>query len=144
MKDIERKLYSSWVNARPHVTTYGKNGYGEHRDVIVVRDDGSRLYNLWGTTLCFMNKRGTFYFRVTDEGNRHSFTCMSQTSKSRINNLLNFGYIIQKDYHNYLVINTFKNGKREPKETKLEHGNWYKIVNGEVVKMEGLPHGMLN
>lgn len=132
MNNIELKIYESWRKDRPHVSTYGKDGYHGYRDVVIVRDDGSKLYSLWGTRICFMNKRGTFYFHVTDRGNVHSYTCMSQTSKSRINALLPYGSITQKNYCNYY------------NETKLECCNWYKLVGGEVVKIEAMPNGLLN
>lgn len=143
MKKIEAEIYRSWASARPHVRTWGGSPRGRifviPRDEVRVESSGDRLYRLWGTTLCHKSRGGVFYFYVTDRGNRNSCTCMSQTSKSRINALMSYGCITQKKGHNYYEHIIYVNDKPNKVETKLETGYWYKLKNGNVIKLEGNP-----
>lgn len=143
MKQIESEIYLSWVNARPHGShwggTLGGRVFVRPRDEVMVEPSGKRFYYLWGTTLCHMSNNGVFYFYVTDRGNSQSNMCMSQTSKGRINALLPYGCITQKKWHNYYEHIVYVNDKPNKIETKLELDHWYKLKNGNVIKLEGMP-----
>lgn len=73
------------------------------------------------------------FLEIYTRGNVHSYTCMSQTSKSRINALLPYGSITQKKCKNFFG------------DTELLCGCWYKLINSEnIVRLEGLPCGLVN
>ena len=67
-----------------------------------------------------------FYFMPTTEGSQHD-TCMSATTKSRLNVFLRHfadTSIFQKNYENF-----FKNGEKVAVDSK------YRISNGTILKM---------
>lgn len=143
MNRIESKILNDWFISAPHTSTWGGSPRGRvfviPRDEVRVEPSGNRLYRLWGTNLCHKSDRGIFYFHVTDTGNSKSNTCMSHTSESRINVLLPYGHITQKAWHNYYENVIHVNDKPCKTVTKLECGYWYKVFNGKVTKIKGLP-----
>lgn len=143
MNKIENKILLDWMANTPHISTWGRNArdtvWAVHRDCVRIGFSGDRLYQLWGTNMCYMSDKGVFYFYVTNSGNCKSCTCMSQTSKSRINALLPYGCITQKNYHNYFHLPVLLNGKVVRTDTKLELGYWYKLKDGNIVKVKGKP-----
>lgn len=143
MNKIESEILLDWMVNKPHISTWGRNMrdrvWAVHRDYVRIGLSCDRLYRLWGTNMCYMNDEGVFYFYVTDRGNSKSSTCMSQTSKGRINALLPYGCITQKNYHNYFHLPVSFNGKVIMTDTELELGYWYKLKDGNIIKIKGEP-----
>ena len=134
MASIKDLILCSWNREDIHVNHWGKEyetGYycspRGYRDVVEVDNEGNKTYSLWGTPLCYKTKDNDFYFYATGLGSAY-YDCMSQTSRERINNLINYGSVIQRRGENYWAMGA--------KEVKLEMGNWYKVDIGKAEKVE--------
>lgn len=136
MASIKDLILCSWNREDAHVNHWGKDhstdyycSHGGYRDTVEVDSEGNKTYSLWGTPLCYKTKDNEFYFYATGLGSAY-YDCMSQTSRERINTLLNCGSVVQRKGVNYYY------HWYDTKGTKLEMSNWYKVNNGKIDKVE--------